>query len=254
MPKELMNQNLEQKKDGEWDESTGLMTKISANGGFAGHVKKNEAFLKDIFPKELSCVCCMDGRITVGGARAAGGGLRLSAEEKKSFIQKLRAAGVRKVMRHSDCGAEALFIKERMQQKVFREDAEKEVKDWFQYLALQLGGNGVGWVPVSPEFHNERVIYYDVTGTFDPAAAVSKVLPVGFVISRKYLEAESAVRDVNLGIAIATGEHGYGDRFDKKNPLTIVIVANNNEELTAARSELTACISEKVTIDGFVKP
>ena len=246
--------NLEAQKDAAWQASSKQMAEIAENGGFAEHVRENRRHAREAFPSKASCVCCMDGRISAGGARAAGSGLLLDQSGRESFIHELKKAGVTVATRHPDCGAEGVYTKRRMAEGVSREEAADEIKGWYAYLAKQLGGKSVETVPVSGEFHNERAIYYDFTGTFNPAAA-RRVFPPGFVISRKYLGEQNAKKDVELGITIATGDHGFGDRFTSGEPLMLIIVAENKKQLEDGQKELWDLLARReVRIVGFIKP
>lgn len=247
-----MPEDREKQKDEAWENGNALMNEIRENGGFSDHVQKNKELASGAFSETVSCACCMDGRITMGGVRAAGVGLLLGPLARERFIRKLKAAGVTLVTRHPDCGAEERYIAGRKKKGVKRAVAEKEIEHWFGYLGRRLGGE-VGKAAISSEFHNERVIYYDFTGTFNPAEAPG-VFPPGFVITRKYLGGLAATKDAELGVEIAKGDRGFGARFSKKHPLIVVIVAENRGQLARGHLELAGLHARSVRVEEFIKP
>lgn len=245
----------EKEKDEAWEQSNTLMAHIAKNGGFKKHVEKNKDLISEAFPKKVSCVCCMDGRVTADGVRVAGSGILLGKADRELLIQQLIANHITEISRHPGCGAEGLYIKSRMAEGAPREIAEKEIEEWIAYLQKRTGA-GFKEVPLSSEFHNERTIYYDFTGTFNPSHA-SGIFPPGFVISRNYPHADAAIESAKIGIGIATGDgdhSGYGNRFDKKNPFILVVVANNAAELADGQKELESLASKDVKVEGFIKP
>lgn len=113
-------------------------------------------------------------------------------------------------------------------------------------------------------FHHERAIYYDGTGRFDWKAVAG--LPVGFVISRAYLDSnvEYAKRELAMACDIALkphseGGHGFGEEFTSELPLLVVVIAEGPSHLAKLTGEAREVMSalprgytDRIKVDVFI--
>jgi len=142
-------------------------------------------------------------------------------ERADAFTKAIDRSAVRDVTSHQLCGACGMC-------KEFGEDAEKVAMMWGKAIAKKLGVPYIDHVPPArrpKEFHDALFAYYDGTGRFqDPARAG---LPKGFTYSRGILN-DGAQGAFEIGVArsIAMGDHGFGKRFTKENPFTIVVIGD----------------------------
>lgn len=249
-----------------------LIQEVRNSGGFQEYLARvsrdyeKRIQIRDAFPKSPDCLCCKDSRVVREvhhGVFATGLGIFLKDDPDKvsDFVKKLRAAGIRNTELHEDCGAVKLLAK-KMQEHGHctvhnaLSRAHKEMEEWAQYIAYELGGSFLGTRSVNPpNFNPARVIYLDLTGRFNPGAA-PQIFPDGFVVSGKYLPIYDMRRQVKTGIAIATGEYGYGKLLGPEYAsLPIVIVSESQKELSWAKKMLAQV--PKIAahpLDGFVPP
>ncbi len=256
MLKESMITQTETKKNADWKLGRAHLTKIEQVGGIGEWVANSKPdAIEKAFCKHPKCLCCMDERVVCqkkDGVYSAGSGILVKddPEKREAFIAELQTAGVTETTTHDGCGAVALYAEKK---GITVEEAKKEAVEWAKYLADRLKGKYKGELRVAIPYHNAQSAYYDLTGTFNPQNA-SKIFPEGFVISRKYMKPEDAVLQIQVGVSIATGKNGFGDRFSEETPFSVVIVASSAEELATAKAELSAVASHSVNISGFVKP
>ncbi len=249
MTHEMAHSN-EHEKDTTWHATRDHLNRIKEDGGFQNAITHEPA----AFPEKVTCVCCMDERVVNEKSDAvysAGSGILIKDDPKKwkAFVKELKAAGVTNACTHEGCGAVGLYAK---QKNISLEQAIEESRESAKKLAAELGGEYEGELTVSPEdYHVAQTAYYDLTGRFNPGMAVA--FPPGFVISRKYMPAEDALAQTKVGVGIAQGEHGYGKRFDKKNPFVIVVVADTAADLAKGKKEVKGLAGPSVIIDGFVR-
>ena len=240
----------ENEKDITWKAGRDHLNRIKDGGGFQSGMSHD----KHAFPEKVHSLCCMDERVVSernDSVYSAGSGILIKDNPKKraAFVGELKKAGVKNVTTHEGCGAVSLYAK---QKNISVEEAQVEARQWAKDLSKELGGAYEGELTVSPQdYHVAQVAYYDFTGRFNPS--MTGDYPAGFVISRKYMPAEDATAQTSVGVGIAKGDHGYGKRFDKKTPFTIVIVAENDADLKLGKKELQALSGADVTIDGFIK-
>lgn len=206
-------------------------------------------------------VRCMDGR-TPGGVHLAGSGVLLGKKGARKFAAQVASkyGKLEAITYHADCGAAAAI-------------AKKSGADPFvvaENFARELGGElGIevvyevenkGW----EGFHHERVVYYDGTGRFDWQNVPG--LPVGFVISRAYLDfdVEYAKKEIDVAAGIALKPHdqhghGFGEMFTANLPLLIIPIGESAKQLALLTDEAQDVVSNlprsyqgRVKIDGFV--
>ncbi len=201
-------------------------------------------------------VNCIDEG-TPGGLNLAGSGILLEPETAVKYARAAQADGV---CSHEECGAAKLYAKK------MGLDPSKSDKcgiQWAKKLAKMLGVPYRGHISIRQMkrpsgLHVARVTYYDGTGRFCPENV--KGLPPGFVISRKFIEADYAAEETGISISIATGDHGFGHKITKKDPFIIVVVGdphNPNFSVKKLEKEAVAIAKKhggKVVVDGFTAP
>lgn len=248
-----------------WDKQNGLFARIKEYGGFSGYTGTIE-HLSEVFHNENRSVCCMDERTDAGTIRYTGSGILDQARAS----QRVKEAGATGVYSHAGCGAAALAYerlsdetKETARNNLDPDErftsSEEYAQWWAKNVAKEADIDYLGHLPVSPNFHIARVVYYDGTGMFDSSRAAQ--LPSGFVISRRYLDEHYAKEDLKLSVDIAFGHHGFGkDRFTKDAPFILVVIGNPGDErfsldqLTKEAKEVAKQYAGNVVVDGFIAP
>ena len=203
----------------------------------------------DLADRTIRCV----DEGTPGGLHSAGSGILLDMDKAVSLVKSASADGITS---HEGCGAAALFCR---QKGIDPAQADKVARQWAQKLAQAAGMPYKGHIGAEQmtrpaQFHNAVAVYYDGTGQFNPARA--KMLPHGFVVSRKYFGAA----DLELCISIALGDHGFGKLFTRQNPFYVIAVSTNNnaefapEKLQAEVQPLLEKYQGRVALVSLVSP
>lgn len=228
-----------------WHESGGdkLLADTSFQEMFNSLSDKDNLF--SLTDRNLRCI----DEGTPGGIHMAGSGI-LNPNVLSDLKGKING-----VFSHQDCEVVIEYISEN-QLSIFNIDeyADRKAKE----LAGILGISYLGRISLSEMeriegFHFARAVYYDGTGSFNPARDNS--FPKGFVISRKYYsDHKIAQRELELAIKIAFGEHGFGDFFTKRAPLFLVAVSSfggDNILVETLKQELETVASryKRVKID-----
>ena len=124
-------------------------------------------------------------------------------------------------------------------------------------LAEELGAEyrHIPTTEMTNEFHNARAICFDGTGRFNPAVISS--MPEHFMSSCPGfgLSDEYSVAELSTLAGIALGDHGYGSRFDKDNPLYIIVSTNDQEQLNHLIDLAKNAVEQygdRVQIIGFI--
>lgn len=243
----------------QWTKGNSLVEAIIAKGvqQYFTDLKVEQAFhLQDLV------VECMDGR-TPGGVHLAGSGVLLGLEKALLFAGQVeqKYGRLEAVTYHRDCGAAALVAKETggdpfALAKTFAEDFARSLDIEAVYEVENEGWEG---------FHHERVVYYDGTGRFNWKGV--KGLPVGFVISRAYLDfdIEYAKKELETALDIALkphngGGHGFGEMFTSELPLLVIVLAESRSRLGELKAEAESVVEElpgasrsRVRVDGYLK-
>lgn len=214
----------------------------------AGIVDLNNAFVL----KDLAVRCIDEG--TPGGIHLAGSGILLNMDEVAEILQK---AGVNKIYSHEECGAARLYAQNN---NLNLDQADEYGKKFAGDLAAQMGIPYQGHLEIEQmsrpsALHIARVVYYDGTGKFDYAANLQ--LPQGFVISRRFINRDYAIKELKISIDIAIGNHGFGSMIDIENPFLIVVIGDSNNQkfsldnLQKELAEVVLAYPETVKLDGF---
>ncbi|MDD5566586.1 MAG: hypothetical protein PHH01_00085 [Patescibacteria group bacterium] len=234
-----------------WEEQLPVFSKIKALG-FNRYINTLPDFSRAFMLKD-NCLRCIDEG-TPGGIRLAGSGILLSENEA---ISVLKNAAVDGIYSHEECGAAKLYAKEN---NLDPNQADKYGQDWAKKLAKKFNIGYKGFLKITEMarpsgFHIARVAYYDGTGKFNPDEV--KGLPSGFVISRRYLNREYALKEMGIAISIALSDHGFGELITPAEPFFLVPIGDLNdskmslEELTKELQPLTEKYQKRVIIDGF---
>lgn len=196
-------------------------------------------------------VRCIDGRVE-GGLRLAGSGIGIGLEKARRFAEVGGATGI---SYHRDCGAAALWARE---QGLPVEEATQYAREFADKLAGELGVScSEAWLEGEEGFHDELVVYYDGTGSFDPSRV--RFLPRGFVINRRLLDFDApyALQQVEIAVGIALGEHGFAELFTPDTPLRLVPIGADEQQVQHLAAELQpweAAHKGRVVVDGLVAP
>lgn len=211
--------------------------------------------------KDLDTIDCSDGRV-LGGNKIgiAGSGLLLPKEDRQAFIERYRGK-IKKVTTHRDCGAAGIAFRNLSIEDV--PEGITSADDYGTYcgkkMAEDLGAEHefLDLPEMANEYHNEVAIVLDQTGRFDSTHLVD--FPPHFVcsgaglgISKEYMAAE-----LKTLAGIALGDHGFGDRFTKEDPLYLIISALSPADLfhwEQVAKEALSDFGDKISFKGFIKP
>jgi hypothetical protein len=253
-------------KEEQWKRTLPLAEAVRKAGGFAAYIKANEEKARELFSEAPVSVCCMDERVAGKRNAIAVGGSAIpfidgDEEAYARFITYLKKRGVKKITLHEQCGA-IRGVYARMH-GISPKEAEERAKKVAQRINADLGGNPdeeIEVLPVEPKrFHYAQGIYLVLTENFNPSA-VEGLLPPGFQASNEALGFTATLAQLKIALEeITFTTHGFNERFTVEHPFTVVIVANNENELKAVQSspmleEVVAPYNGRVVIDGFVAP
>lgn len=182
--------------------------------------------------------------------RLAGAGILLgtSVEASRDMTAKLiEDNGLALISYHRDCGAGAAMSS-------VGENGDLVVKRFATSVATEAGIEAV-CAPLDrlPHDHRAAAHYYCDA----PCAPHAANLPAGFVTSRFAVTPEYGQRELQLAIAIAFGEHGFGELFTPERPYVIAVVANPDQQLRykqeveAVKADLPLELRERVCVRMF---
>ncbi len=244
-------------KENVWKNSEERIKKIRAKGGFASLAREYADEVKEMVDRSATCVCCIDGRVAPfqNAVAIAGSGILIkdNPQAKERLVNSLRQKGIKKVTLHDDCGALGVYAK---QKGISLDRAKADAFAWADELARLLGGKEeTKTLSVDLNFHPETCAYLSFTDNFSLKEAPD--FPVGFEISTAPVSTEDFIGQVELSLTIAFGDHGFGDSFTKDTPFSLVVVANNEEELQRVKTDVSLAVllekyDGKAVIDGFV--
>ena len=134
--------------------------------------------------------------------------------------------------------------------------AKADAFAWADEATRLLGGKEeTKTLSVDLNFHPEKCAYFSFMDNF--SLKETPDFPVVFEISTAPVSTEGFIEQVELSLTIAFDDHGFGDRFTKEAPFSLVVVVNNEEELQRVKTDVSlAVLLEKydgrAVIDGFV--
>lgn len=236
-----------------WDRQSPLITRIRELG--AEKFFQSIPDIEQAFHPGDRWLCCIDEGCS-GGVNLAGSGILLGIERAAAIA---KAAGVTAVTSHEECGAAKLWAIQAGKDSSASDDYGKQ---FAAALAKQLDISYCH-LPLSEMarpagLHVARVIYYDGTGKFDPARMPE--LPPGFVISRRFLTQDYAIKECSIAVSIALGDHGFGKLFTPDEPLLIIVIGHPTdaalawEQLQAEVVPLARPHGRRIVIDGCPAP
>lgn len=203
---------------------------------------------------------CSDGRINEHRLGGAGDFILASEEEREKFISE-NTGTIKEVTSHDGCGAAGLKFKAMQEAGEALPEGVTTADELGIYYAKKLAEElGAEYRHISAEemtgdIHNERVIYFDGTGKFNPRAL--KEMPAGFISTGPKLgfSEEYCSEELSALSNIAFGHHGFGDKFTKEYPLYIIISASDEEELVKLKRVAESSARQfdgRVVVDGFI--
>lgn len=214
--------------------------------------------VEQAFKGECNEAGCADGRCQEHRFGIAGDGILLSEKELEEFVRKNKGK-IAVVKSHDNCGAAAIKFKEIPAERlpIGVTTPDQLGIHHAKRLAEQLGAEyaHTSAKEMSGPVHNERVIYFDGTGQFNPGTLPE--LPAGFKCSGSALGLSSEYMEIELATLakIALGNHGFGERFNRDNPLFIVVSAKNQDQLEALMKIAEKAAEQfngRVAVDGFI--
>lgn len=233
--------------------------------------------LKKAFVKEMAVAVCMDEGCAhkdyngEGKLAVAGSGILLPAKSEEERVQiaarLFNELGIKNITSHEGCGAVGLAYKRDFPgSNPSKEELEEYGKAWTKKVTAEMDrmkcearfDHIAAEEMVRPaEFHNARVVYFDGVGGFNPNHEAD--LPMGFVVSRRFLPGEYAAEELKVAISIAFGHHGFGELFTMEIPFIIIPLAGSEEELEKLKNEIEEALqgnehfqNKKIKIDGLV--
>ncbi len=215
---------------------------------------------KKAFEKEPEELGCSDGRCTEHRCGVAGDLILASEDEVAEFVRRNKGK-IRVVKSHDGCGAAAIKFKQIQEAGEFLPigvtSSDQLAAHFSKELAEKLGAEyaHTSAAEMSGPVHNERAIYLDGTGKFNPGAL--KELPAGFMSSGKALGLSSDYiqKEIETLASIALGDHGFGQRFTKDNPFYVVVSAKDEDQLGLLMHVATKAargFDGRVEVRGFI--
>ena len=253
-----------------WEESEKLEFIRGLKAGKSVAEIMSQLDTAEAFAEKSEVAGCSDGRICDEDEHrlgTAGNGILLffdsmfDKSKDQTKLEKFILANkgkIKKVKSHDHCGAAKIKFDlmqaagEKLPEGVNTSD---ELGIYYsQELARRLGAE-YEHTKMLNTMHNERAIYLDGTGKFNPSALPE--LPAGFMCSGPDLGFNPKDQEVELVTLakIPLGDHGFGERFDKDNPFYIVVSANNQKQLDELKEIAERAASQfngKIKVDGFI--
>jgi hypothetical protein len=177
-------------------------------------------------------IACIDEGMPLGKnvAFIAGSGILEDQEELDHILQKLKLYGITS---HAGCGAAAKAAEGTEFQStpdafgdIFSGNKAHELG--IKYVDPKNDGRLTAKDMTRPEEgHIADTFYLDGTKQgFNPNLV--KGAPKGFVHSRGIFGSpEIGKRQIELGVGIAMGAHGFGNRFTQEHPFNVVVITDN---------------------------
>lgn len=259
-----MHMNIDHKHD----EETDRLWRKSEESPFIRGLKSGQTMAEvmsqldsqKVFEKSPKVLGCSDGRCQEHRLGMAGNGILLSEWELDEFVNKNKGQ-ISMVMSHEGCGAAALEYERKKKAGESLPEGVVTADDFGIYhsknLAKRLGAeySHTKACDMSGKVHNERAIYLDGKSGVNPKAIPG--LPAGFICSGPAMGLDSSYmrKEIETLASIALGDHGFGERFNKDNPLYIVVSAESEEQLKKLKEEANKAAEKfngRLAVDGFL--
>jgi hypothetical protein len=242
-----------------WEESEQLEFIKDLKAGKSMAEIMNQPDTAKAFAEKSEELGCSDGRICEHRLGGAGNFILASDVEREKFILENKGK-IKVVKSHDGCGAAGIKFKQMVgageSLPVGVTTADELGIYYCKKLAEALGAEyeHTSTQEMSGAVHNERAIYLDGTGVINPKALAK--LPAGFICSGPALGASPEYQEVELGelAKIAFGDHGFGNRFNKNNPLYITVSAKDQKQLAELQKIAERAANNfggKIKVDGF---
>ncbi len=233
--------NLSIEIDRSWKEQIDILNKIKKAGNYQNYFDMlNYDFKKEAFRKpEKMIVGCIDEGCTHNSHQVEGPILNLGGSgilyPVEETVEMLKDKNIEIISSHDGCGAAALAEKDPY---TYTSKVVEKINDYRKKNGMQL----VKHIHIPAEnmtrdenFHEAVAVYYNFgDDIFDATRVVdengNELLGKGFTIDRGHFNEENSLAELGISIDIAFGHHGYGDRFTKENPLTIVFIESKDNE------------------------
>lgn len=217
-------------------------------------MERRETSAKVLTEKLFPIIACMDegmgefefqGKTGYASIRVSGSGILLGGwskvvDEAVEFVNSLRAKGINPIAiaDHEDCGAAGVVAKN----IEYDGDSDELLEKYAREVAEFTGIEHIS-IPLDRPLghHTARCVYYTNT-PFHPYAVDGEPMENGFVISRFALDTRPALNDLEMTIKIATGPHG--EQFSEEDPLRIVIVGMDDDDIDILDSEIDSVIEK----------
>jgi hypothetical protein len=262
--KEEEKQMGEQNKNDLWEESQrNVIIEALRNGQELSEIMKKISNLDKAFSRPLDTLVCSDERVPAGDGIKMGiaGQLILASEEESNNFVASYKGKIKTVTSHDGCGAAAVKFQDLKNKGDNVPDGVNNADELgimhSRHLAEMLGAEyrHIPAAEMTGKVHNARAICVDGTGKFNPA--VLKDMPAHFVcsgaglgLSKEYNQAE-----IKILAGIATGSHGFGEKFNNENPLYIFISAKDQDQKSGLESmakNALADFGDKIQIKSFI--
>jgi hypothetical protein len=240
-----------------WQEQSPLFAHIYAQGDdyFQTLPGLSAAFIND------HIICCIDERIE-GSIHCAGSLVLMDAEEATAFCAASTATAITS---HQNCGAMRLAYEKEFGTEMASMLTD-EALDRYAVVATRslakryhlkyLGHFHDEDLHGSSTAHAARIIYVVMTRTgFNPYLVPG--LPHGFVINGGFEEGDYSAEEVDLALAIAFGEYGFGELFTLDTPCVLALVTaigHVSERLIEKLTKSVAKYQGRVCMVEFNQP
>lgn len=204
-----------------WNEQQKLYASIQRAGSFQEYFEQLQNYQK-FFELKDRIIRCVDERVGGGICSAGSCILMRTRKDIQDFIYESRATGITS---HSGCGAAKLALINTGNSNPTKIEVDEYAIKFAKDQASKFGLVYEGHLEVEPNFHPGIAVYFDGTGKFDPTT--NHQIPMGFVISRKYLKPEYALAelDVVLNKIILNG-NDYSKNITPQNPVYVVPIGD----------------------------
>ena len=217
-----------------------IVEKITGNGIQSYYENLDPKLKKEAFrePKEM-VVACIDEGCTHHAHKAEGPILNLAGSgilyPVEHTVDLLKDKDIAVITSHDGCGAASIAGKDPY---TYTAEVVRLVNEYRAEKGMSLVKHE--HIPAenmtrSELFHEATAIYYNFGENLFDATRVqdadgNELLPKGFTIDRGHFSEENSLKELGVSIDIAFGDHGFGERFTKEQPLVIVFVASKMDE------------------------
>jgi hypothetical protein len=172
-------------------------------------------------------------------------------ELRDNILELLKKYNIKKLVvdSHAKCGAAGIAAKKEftslscIHSKDFMDKlTELVADDYAKHLAdnlhqdfaeLEVTSNYITELE-RPDFHNAMGVLVNFDSQINSSLLIQKLKIPLFVLSAHILDEDSLAEDDSLAYQIATGGHGYGEKFCPENPFLILFATKTEDQKKAA--------------------